>query len=76
MDYLKNAQEQINYDMLFNLKNSDEIALNKMYTLYHYDEDPVIVLIKTLDDSGQEDWEEVSQLLYDPETKGVLYLDV
>jgi len=76
MDYLKNAQEQITYDMLFNLKNSDEIALNKMYTLYHYDEDPVIVLIRTLDDSGQEEWEEVSQLLYNPDTKGVLYLDV
>lgn len=76
MNYLENAEEQITYDMLINLENGDEIALNKMYTLYHYTEDSVIVLIKTLDDSGQEDWEEVSQLLYNPKTKEVIYLDV
>lgn len=61
LDYLQDAMDKINFDMLDSLSYGDEIILNEKYTLYHYTEDDIIVIVQ------EEEWTEVLQVLYSRE---------
>lgn len=58
MNKLEKAIDTITIDMLNALSYSDEIELNDEYTLYHYFEDDIVVIVRTLD------WEEVLQVMW------------
>jgi len=57
-DLLQDAIDKIDANLLNTLDYGDEIDLNDEYTLYHYAEEEIIVLVKT------EEWEEIYQLAY------------
>ena len=61
------ATNKVTFDMLVNMRDGDTIALNDEYTLFHYYEDGVIVLLET------EGWEEIFQMMYNPDTKEVFF---
>lgn len=61
IDKLDDAINQVTIEMLKNLTYGEELELNSEYTLYHYVEDDIIVLVKG------EEWEEVYQFLYNEE---------
>ena len=58
-DLLQNAIDKVTIGILDKMSYGEEIELNEEYTLYHYIEDDIIVLVKT------EEWEEIYQFLYD-----------
>jgi len=59
VDSLFNAINSITIDMVNGMSYSDEIDLNEEYTLYHYAEEEIIVLVKT------DEWEEIYQIMID-----------
>lgn len=65
-DKLDDAINQVTIEMLKNLTHGEELELNSEYTLYHYVEDDIIVLVKS------EDWEEVYQFLYNEEADEII----
>lgn len=58
MNKLEKAIDTITIDMLNALSYGDEIELNDEYTLYHYLEDDIVVILKT------DEWEEVMQVMW------------
>jgi hypothetical protein len=58
MSNLEQAMDTITIDMLNALSYGDEIELNDEYTLYHYLEDDIVVIVRTLE------WEEVLQVMW------------
>lgn len=65
-DLLAEAIEMITIPLLEMLDFGCEIDLNEGYTLYHYCEEEIIVLVKT------EEWEEVLQILYNTEDNSII----
>lgn len=55
---LDEAKKKITFEMLEALQYGDEIKLNDKYTLYHYCEEDIIVIVQS------EPWEEILQVLY------------
>ena len=60
MNELDKALDQIDIDLLESLEYGEEIKLTDRYTLYHYMNDEVIVLVV---DDGY-DWSEFLQILW------------
>lgn len=54
---LEDAQDKISIAMLKELEHGEEIELNDTFTLYHYTEDDIFVVVKT------EEWEEILQVM-------------
>lgn len=59
LDLLQDAIDKINVNLINTIYYSDETELNDEYTLYHYAEEEIIVLVKT------EEWEEIYQIMID-----------
>ncbi len=64
---LEDATSKITVDLLKNLEYGEEIELNEFYSIYHYIEDEVIVVVLT------EEWEEVFQVLYGEESGEIVF---
>lgn len=60
---LDDARDKITIQMLDNLEHGEEIKLNDTFTLYHYTEDDVFVVVHDAD----EIWEEILQVMTDGE---------
>ncbi len=73
MALLENAIEQIDINLLTSLEEGEEKPLNKKYTLYHYTEEDVIVINKTLDEDGNEDWTEVWKVLWADDDSSIVF---
>jgi len=58
---LEDAQDKITIQMMDNLEHGEELELNETFSLYHYTEDDVFVVVKT------EEWEEILQVMTDGE---------
>jgi hypothetical protein len=66
-EHVFNAADLITIDLLESLDYGEEIQLTDKMTLSHYCEDDIIVLNLT------EEWEEVFQILFDTETKEIIF---
>lgn len=64
---LEQALELITYDMVKGLTYEDELPLTNEYIIRHYDEEDLIVVV------AEEEWEEVATVLYNDETKSVVF---
>ena len=62
-----NAADLVTIDLLTSLDYGEEIQLTDKMTLSHYCEDEIIVLNLT------EEWEEVFQILFNAETKEIIF---
>ena len=62
-----NAADLVTIDLLKSLDYGEEIQLTDKMTLSHYCEDEIIVLNLT------EEWEEVFQILFNAETKEIIF---
>lgn len=62
---LEQALELITYDMVKSLTYSDELPLTNGFIIRHYDEEDLVVVV------AEEEWEEVTTVLYNDETKSV-----
>lgn len=60
---LEDAQDKITIQMMNNLDFGNETSLNEMFSLYHYSEDDIFVVV--LDDNNV--WEEILQVMTDGE---------
>lgn len=60
---LEDAQDKITIKMLDSLEHGEEIELNETFTLYHYTEDDVFVVVHDED----EVWQEILQVMTDGE---------
>lgn len=60
---LEDAQDKISIAMLKELEHGEEIELNDTFTLYHYTEDDVFIVVHDAD----EIWEEILQVMTDGE---------
>lgn len=58
---LEDAQDKITIQMMDSLEHGEELELNETFTLYHYTEDDVFVVVKA------EDWQEILQVMTDGE---------
>tara|TARA_R110001632_G_scaffold70548_1_gene164293 strand:- start:933 stop:1142 length:210 start_codon:yes stop_codon:yes gene_type:complete len=65
MSKLEEAIDAINLDMLNAFEYGDEIVLNGEYTLYHYCDDDVVVVVQS------DEWTEVLQVMWSD--KGIEY---
>lgn len=65
MSKLEEAIDAINLDMLNAFEYGDEIVLNGEYTLYHYVDDDVVVVVQS------DEWTEVLQVMWSD--KGIEY---
>lgn len=57
---LQDAQDKVTIEMLESLEYGEEIRLTDYYTLYHYSEDDIFVIVLDIRD----EWTEVLQVLY------------
>lgn len=57
MSQLIDAHQKITVELIKSMTYSQKIELNSMYTLYHYSEDDLVVLVRT------EDWVEEAVVL-------------
>ena len=64
---IEEALDLITIEKLKLLDYGEEVQLNDCYTLYHYEEDEVIVVNET------ETWTEMFQVLFDLNTKEITF---
>lgn len=58
---LEEAKDKITLQMMESLEHGEEIELNDTFTLYHYTEEDVFVLVTS------EEWQEVFQVMTEEE---------
>lgn len=67
MSQLIDAHQKITVELIKSMTYSQKIELNSMYTLYHYSEDDLVVLVRT------EDWVEEAVVLYDDKNNTITF---
>jgi crotonobetainyl-CoA:carnitine CoA-transferase CaiB-like acyl-CoA transferase len=60
---LEDAQDLVTVQMLESLDFGEEIKLNSNYTLYHYSDEDIIVIVR----DNNDEWEEVLQVMWSEE---------